>query len=213
MSVLTYEEGDRFVVRVFKHHTNNPDNLWTNSYEGLGTTPGSGADLLNWANSIVAFEAAIHMTPIQFDRFTISTWEADSVPYDPLTFMSVSVSDVGATGEVNGMMPINTCLSVARVATSGRFGHLFYRGVLDNAETAQPAGKLILLDASETQTRITAALTSSSLADYLGVAPDSNPAIVLINKDGSQVRNVVGLVAVGITTLPTDHAWFNRTSP
>lgn len=212
MSVLSAEIGDKFVVRVFKHHENNPDNLWTNSYEGIATTPDSGDALLNWALAIVAFEKALHMTPIQFDRFTISTWEADSVPYDPEAFMSVSITGSGATGEVNGMMPLNTTFSVARVATSGRFGHLFYRGALDNAETAQPAGKLILLDADETQERIDNALTSSSLSDYLGVAPDSNPAICMISADGSQVRNVVGLVAAGVTTLPTDHAWFNRTS-
>lgn len=213
MSVLDYVGGDKFVLRIYKHHENNPDNLWTNSYEFAAADAGDGTGLLEMATAFVAFEKLIHMTPIQFDRFTISTWEADSVPYDPESFMSVSITGAGATGEVNGMMPINVCLSVARVATSGRFGHLFYRGCLDNAETAQPAGKLILLDADETQERIDTAATSSSLIDYFGAIPDQNLHLSLVSKSGSQVRNVVGLAAAGVTTLPTDHAWFNRTSP
>jgi len=213
MSVLDFVGGDKFVLRIFKHHENNPDNLWSNSYEFEAAEEGDGTGLLEMATAFVAFEKAIHMVAIDFDRFTISTWEADSVPYDPESFISVAITGSGAVGEVNGMLPINQCIAVARVAASGRFGHLFYRGALDQAEVDNPAGKLVLQDASEYQDKIDAAATSSSAIDYFGAIPDQNLHLSLISKSGTQVRGVVGLAAQGVTTLPTDHAWFNRTSP
>jgi hypothetical protein len=213
MSVLAIVEGDRFIYRIYKHHDNNPDNLWVNSYEAVATESDDGTNLLQLATKLVDFEKAMHMVAIDFDRFTISTWEADSVPYDPLNFMSIAITGSGAVGETNGMLPLNTCLSVARVATSGRFGHIFYRGALDQAEVDNPAGKLVFQDSEEIQSRIDAALTASSLSENLGIAPEISPHLRMISKDGTQIRQIVGLVAAGVSTLPLDHAWFNRTSP
>jgi len=36
--------------------------------------------------------------------------------------------------------------------------------------------------------------------------------MVLVNADGDQVRPVIGLSVVGVTQMPVDHAWYNRSS-
>lgn len=212
MTVLAIEEGDRFIYRVYKHHENNPDNLWVNSYEAVATESDDGTNLLNLATKLVDFEKNMHMVAIEFDRFTISTWEADSTPYDPLNFMSVAITGNGLMGEVNGMLPLNACLSVARVATSGRYGHIFYRGALDQNEVDNPAGKLVFQDVADIQLRIDNALTASSLSENIGIAPELSPNLRMISRDGTQIRQVIGLVAAGVSSLPLDHAWFNRTT-
>lgn len=212
MPILAYEVGDLFVYRVIKHHENNPDRKWANTYEFRATEAGGETELLLLSDALVGWEKAMHMVAVEFDRFTISTWEADSKPYDPLTFVSSTITGNGAVGEVNGMLPINNCLNVTRVAATGRFGHIFLRGALDGAEVDVPAGVYTLQDTGDIQTRITTALTSSNLADFIGAAPDGSLSMVMVSKDGSQVRTIAGLFAGGVSQLPTDHAWFNRTT-
>lgn len=212
MSVASFETGAKFVVRIIKSHHNNPSDQWVNSYEFVATEAGGEPALLTLGTTLVAYEKLLHMVDIDFDRLTISTWEADSVPYDPTAFISSSLTGAGATGVVTGMEPLNECLSVARVCSFGRFGHIFYRGCLDAAEVFTPSGRAALIDDTEVQGRIDDAITTSGLDSYIGLSPDLGLALSLINKDGTNVRHVVGLSAAGVSFLPLDHAWFNRTT-
>jgi hypothetical protein len=211
MTVSSFTTDDLFVVRVKKHHYNNPSDTWVNNYEFQALTDGTEGDLLDLGQIVLAFEQQLHMVRIQFDAFSISTWEADSKPYNPAAFISVAVTDAGQTGEVSGMIPINQTFSVARVAAFGRLGHLFYRGCLDTAEVFAPAGINALVDPTEAQARVHSAVSESGLDAYMG-AGATQFGLVMVNKTGTQVRGVTGLQAAGVTTLPTDHAWFNRTT-
>lgn len=212
MSVTSFAEGDKFVVRIIKSHHDNPSDQWVNNYEFEATAAGTEGALLTMGDAVTDFEKALHLNVVDFDRMTISTWEADSVPYDPAAFISTPLTGSGATGVVTGAEPLNECLSVARACASGRFGHIFYRGALDAAEVFAPSGIQSLIDDDEIQTRITAALAASSLEDYVGVSPAAPLHMVLISKDGTQVRSVIGLIPAGVSFLPLDHAWFNRTT-
>lgn len=212
MSVSAFDSGDRFVVRIVKSHDNNPSDQWVNSYEFVMAVTGTEASLLAMGDTVVAFEKLIHMTPVNFDRMIISTWEADSVPYDPEAFISVSLTGSGATGVVDGFEPLNECLSVARVCAFGRQGHLFYRGCLDAAEVFAPSGRAALIDDTEIQGRIDEALTTSGLSDFISPTSGDVANLAMINADGTQTRLVVGLVAAGVSFVPLDHAWFNRTT-
>jgi hypothetical protein len=213
MSVLAINAGDRFIVRVIKFLATNPANKWANSYEFLTFDDASTSSLEGLVESCCEFEAAFHKDAVHFDRAIVSTWEADSKPYDPAAFLVIPQSLAGAVGPVGDNLPLDKCLSVARVARSGRVGHLFYRGVLNEADTAAPAGKSILTDRPGQQGIIDAALTSSGLADYVGVGAEGALRMVMINKTGTQTRPVADLTVQGVATLPTDHAWFNRTKP
>lgn len=213
MTVLSFSIGDLFTVRVIKYLTTNPDNKWANSYEFKALLSGSDAELGVLVSSLVLFEVALHHDVVAFDRVLVSTWEADSVPYNPNVFLSIPQSANGAVGPVGDNLALDKTLAVARVPQSGRFGHLFYRGVLNEADTSAPAGKTILGDRSGIQDNVDAAALSSEFTDYIGADPGSNFGLVMISADGETVRPVVSLTVQGVSTLPTDHAWFNRTSP
>ena len=214
MTVESFVANDLFVARVFKHHQNNPDNVWANSYEFRAVAGGDEGDLLTLANILLLFERNVHLEFVDFDRVTISTWEADSVPYDPAAFISVAVGGSGILGlEDSEALSLNQTLAVARVANFGRFGHLFYRAQLTEAEVVAPAGKTVLQNRATKQGVIDTAITTAELDGYLGTAPTAALGMVMVNADGTQVRAVLGLAVQGVTTLPTDHAWFNRTSP
>jgi len=211
MTVLTFAAADLFVFRVVKYLSTNPDNKWANSYEFRANATGTESDLLTAGEKLVDFEVAFHRTNVIFDRILISTWEADSVPYDPSTFISSTLTAIGTAAISGDMMALNTCMSVARIAASGRFGHLFYRGVLLEEDVEAPAGRSVLVDRAAQQANIDAALSSSGLGDYIDPFGDTAVQMAMINKDGTQVRKITQLRVQGVSSVPLDHAWFNRT--
>jgi hypothetical protein len=212
MSVLTYEIGALFVYRTIKNLTTNPLDRWANSYEFRAVEAGTDADLIAVALTLLPFEKAFHSNLVNFSEVLISTWEEDSKPYDPETFISYPTTGVGAIGGISELEALNICLTVRRSASSGRFGHLFYRGVLHEGDVEAPAGKATLSDPATMQEDLDAAMTSSGFDSYVGPTLAEGLELVMINKGGTQIRNVRQLVVSGVTMLPTDHAWFNRTS-
>lgn len=212
MSVHDFTTNDLFVMRIIKSHVNNPADKWANSYEFRATDVGTESVLLQMAEILIAFEKENHFELVNFERFTLSTWEEDSKPYDPEVFISSTISGVGGVAAAAGVLSLETCLNVTRVAAFGRYGHIFWRGALDSTMVEAPSGKDILVDPTSLQSQIDDTLTSSGFADYIGVLPDGNPALVMVSKDGTQIRPVIGLFAAGVSKLPVDHAWFNRTT-
>lgn len=213
MSVSDFSTDDRFVVRVVKHLITNPGDAWANSYEFVALDAGAETELLALATGLVTFEASFHYTTTIFDRVLISTWEADSVPYDPASFISSTLSAIGDTEATTDPLALNQCLSVSRSAAFGRFGHLFYRNCVSEGDVQAPAGKLILNSRPTFQERIDDALSDSGLEGYIGIPPSLGLQMVMINADGTQVRPIVQLRVQGMTTVKTDHKWFNRTTP
>jgi len=211
MSVIEFSSGDKFVIRLIKYHSANPNNKWANTYEFRATETGGTGPLNALASSIVLFEQALHMTFVKFDHYTISTWEEDSVPYDPEAFISTPLTVSGLRGGLADGLPLNQAYAVRRVPSAGRFGHLFYRGCLLEDDVSSPAGKQVLDDPEGLQESIDTALESSELGLTLGAALDGGFQMVMINKDGTQIRPVVTLTASGVSAVPQDHAWFNRT--
>jgi len=212
MSVLSYIADDLFTVTIKKFLLTNPENSWVNRYELKAIDPGFGGSLLAAALVLVDFEKALHSAAVFFSQISVSTWAEDSVPYDPDAFISSPISGIGDRVLAEDLLPLSTCLSVTRVAPSGRFGHLFYRGALYESEQSSPAGKATLTDPLGMQTRIDTAITASGLDDYFS-GGTSNLIMVMVNKTGAQVREVVGFVQGGISQVPADHAWYNRTTP
>lgn len=212
MTVSTFLEDDLFTIRVTKSLSTNPSNQWANSYEFIALAPGGESELLDLGGQIVEFEAAIHLGVVVFQRLLMSTWEPDSVPYNPATFISTSLSATGANGATGDALALNQTFTVTRQAAFGRFGHLFYRGVLTEAGISAPAGFSVLEDRDGQQDLIDDALASSSLGDSIGLASTGPFRMVMVNADGSQVRPIVQLRAQGVSAVPLDHAWFNRTT-
>lgn len=212
MSVLTYDAEALFNIRVIKCFTANPDNAWVNNYEVQAHIAGSEDELLACATKIVDFERLLHHSAVSFLRLLISTWAPDSVPYDPSAFISSTLTGVGERAPAGQPVSVNDCLSVARVCASGRLGHLFYRGVLLDGDFSAPAGKNVLTNKVAMQSFIDASLVGSDFEEHLGAAGLASIGLVMVGKTTAAVRNVLGLVTVGVASVPSDHAWYNRSS-
>lgn len=213
MTVVAFDEGDLFVVRTIKSHTLNPDRKWANTYEFKAATSGGAAELQAAGEACVDFERLMTHDVIRYERLLISTWTPDSVPYNPESFMSIPQALLGDIGPVGDMLPLNQCLAIARRPLSGRFGHIFLRGALQEADVAAPSGTAVLSAPITMNTNIQTALTTSTLGDYITVGGHTTLVMVMVTADGSNNRPVATLTAQGVTTLPMDHAWFNRTAP
>lgn len=211
-SVLEIAEEDRFTFRIVKTLIANPSDEWVNSYEFVSTASQTIDGIIALAAILVEFEAAFHLSWVNFNRILVSTWAADSKPYNPETFFSTTLTEIGAIDSAVDQLPLSACLSVARVAQSGRFGHIFYRGCLDEDNQTAPAGKPVLADKPAMQSLIEGAATSSGLDAYIGTGHTAEFVMCMVNKAGDQTRLVEELLVQGISYLPTDHAWFNRTT-
>lgn len=213
MSVLTFATNDLFVVRVKKNHNANPSRSWQNSYEFVANQSGTLSDLDALANIILDYEQQLHNTFTHFTQVSVSTWTADSVPYDPDAFLVEPVSLDGSRDTTGALAAITTCWNVSRPCLSGRTGHVFYRNVFAQSDLTAPSGISQLADPDSFTTLLADARNSSNLDDYLGLTPTAPLQMALINKTGSNIRGVQTLISSGVSQLPVDHAWFNRTSP
>lgn len=213
MSVLTFTTNDRFIFRIIKHYTTNPSRQWSNSYEVLANSAGSLGDLTVLGSALELFESLLHNTFTAFDRLVISTWSPDSKPYDPDAFYVQELTGNGTRDTTGELEPITTCLSVARQPTSGRLGHIFYRGVLSQGDTSAPSGITVLNSPGALTSELNDALTDSELSGYIGLGAAGPLVLAMINKTGTNTRLVMALKVGGVVQLPVDHAWFNRTTP
>lgn len=204
--------GDLFTFRVRKYLSTNPDNSWINSYEFVATAAGGEAELLLLGTALVNFEIEIHTEVVVFDALLISTWVPDSVPYDPTSFISSPLTGVGGRAiGVEDILGLSNCMDVRRFAATGRYGHIFYRGTLFETDVEAPAGKTTLVDRPGTQGRVDAALTASTLGDFLQGGGESL-TMCMINAAGDQVRQIASLNVGQVAQVKQDHRWFNRTT-
>jgi hypothetical protein len=210
MSVVAFDEGDLFTVVVEKSLHSNPNLTFRNSYEFQAQEAGSTENLITMGEALVAFEKAMTLETADFVELRIATWEPDSSPYNPATFLALPLTGTGDRTLGEGEeVALNVCLSVARVPQSGRFGHIFYRDALKKPDIIAPSGDWIFEDQDAYDTLLAGALTSSGIDGYL----DGSQVLrmVMVDKDGTFIRSVLVLSPQGISTLPTKHKWFNRT--
>jgi len=211
MSVVSYDTGDVFVYRVTKYLSTNPSNKWVNSYEAVAVAGGTETELLDLGTTLVLFETEIHHTAVVFDRLLISTWEPDSVPYNPSTFISSPLTAVGLRSvPATDYSPLGMCLDVRRETASGRFGHIFYRGVLFESDTSAVSGKAVLSDRPAMQTLVDDGLSDSGLEIFVG---GGSTTLKICMKGGveDEPRLVTQFRVGQVSLVKEDHKWFNRT--
>jgi hypothetical protein len=213
MPVSSYAVDDLFVFRVIKRMVTNPDRKWANTYEFRAVAAGSEDELLALGTALVEFEANMSLTATEFTRLIISTWVPDSVPYNPESFISTSLTASGGKIPGSDIQPLTMALSVARQVASGRFGHIFMRCVLQETDTVAPAGKSILVNRPAFQGLLNTAQDDAGLLDYIGLSPALGLQMVMVGKTDAEVRPVIGLAVQGVTQLPVDHTWYNRSAP
>jgi hypothetical protein len=123
---------------------------WANTYELIVDNPSQDVNevttrLNNLRNAFVTLERGLLNVAYTLDRVIISSYVADSQPYDPFTFVSYTVSLPGQfTSGSNPLVPLQLCVLAKRLVAFGRQGNLLYRGIVTrNETTVTPTGTVI----------------------------------------------------------------------
>lgn len=224
MSVLSPTPDEIFRVTVRKALQANPSATWINTYEvraeadnGNGGAFPSTAVLDEVAQTIVEWERRYHLTGVLFTRYVVSTWLADTEPYNGDEFLAVPTNLTGTVVPTGDPLGLNQCLFIERQPVGGRTGKLYLRGCLTEQAVAAVAGQTNLVDTFRDSINadlndpdnggdLLASLSSSWQAQLVMAGRNSANAVV--------VRPVVGLVASDrVVSKKTDNRWFNRSSP
>jgi len=206
-------------VRVYKYMTGDPLRGWGNTYEIWMGETGSLIDPDNCqalAGAIAAAEKELHLDWVQYDRAVVASWQEDSHPYDPTSFVTVDLSAYTGGRSTIGQkdLGMDTALKCRRQAALGRPGKLEFRqSIGTNDLDAGGSGKQVLNNTSRT------ALSEDLTALYdviQAFVQDTDPTATLAMLspyDGPPtVRTVLGLAVLNPGPSKFNHKWFNRTT-
>ena len=121
-------------MRIFKYAIGNPTYLWSNTYEicsDNASTVGDISGLPAMATSIALAEAVMHIDEVVYDHAVVASWQPDSHPYNPESFISVALDFDGGHTVAGTPAPRYVVMNVSRLVPFGRAGKLAYRGVFD----------------------------------------------------------------------------------
>jgi len=141
---------------------------------------------------------------------TVSTWEADSHPYNPLGFLTVPLNTIGAValGE-DTPVSLRQTLFMKRNVSSGLLGKLFLRGALCNADIEYSDGEWALDNPGGLQSRSNTALTTSGIGEYLeGI--DSVLFTLCMMGNAGETRLMNNLTVAGTADQKLNHKYFDR---
>ena len=211
-----------YIVRTFKSWSvRNPEDRWANTYEFTTEFGLDDSEITVLVNNVVQAERHIHLPLTQFLSATVSTYAADSKPYNPFAFRTFELTGVGTRTSSTDALDSNVVLHVKREATSGKSGKIFYRGCLTEADV-QPTGNLRFSLTPGSPVNNTGAdfvQYSNVLEAYAIGGINTEQAIMVLIGDnqrgptgtiGRVMRPVRQLVVGGVTVNRRNHAFFNK---
>lgn len=211
----TLPASDHFMVRIYKHHSLNPDRSWVNTYEFRNAT--AKTDITQYAPIIVAlveFERQLHFTTTQFSRAVLSSWVPDGTPYTPESFYITELQDsAGARLSGGQELPLNYVLRVKREVEFGRSGHIQYRNCLSEADSQSLGGIPFATSPTGLTALLNTAMDESLLEGYLaGGAFQAQHTLSMVRAVGNVAssRVIMGLTYGGINVVKYNHKYFNR---
>lgn len=229
-------------ITVFKAWGARTNRQWSNVYEvsaegAMDLTPGDPVAFGGIAQAIVAAERQIHFTNVYFHRYTISTWQPDSQPYNPLNLVTVPLDTQGLNpmpSTAGQEVDLRVVLLVDRVAPTGRPGRLFYRGCLAEGAIEAHGGYWRQQAGSPTLPGGTAwTAYKAALAPWIGGGAETQTLVLIGGKliktvvphteSGMQVqrikrtygppwhiRPVTDLVPTGVSVRQAGNRYFDR---
>lgn len=209
-SILDYVSGTRFTCRVRSSLVSNPRVRWFNTWEIRATSDGDITTIDSIIGSIVAFHYEVSYNYVRVDEATMSTWEEDSHPYNPLGFKTVVYNQIGANA-LGTLLPValRQTLFCKRLTESGLPGKLFLRGALANEDIFTYDGEWALVDVSAQEEVVQAALLASGLTNHMNGLASDDWAICTIGNDG-ETRWVTSLAPVQTSDVKLNHKYFDR---
>jgi len=206
MTVTNITQNELFTVRVYKRYGAN---VWANNYEirARQDVPFAQTAIIDLVNALTNLEQPIYPSYIRIDRAVVSTYQPDSIPYNPDNFTTIPIGAPGGAGFSTDPMPLEYCLFVRRVTASGRPGKLLYRGVFEeNTVTTADLRPIV----SPSRLNQLQNHFSSWFASFLG---NNNPfeMVMASGQENIQVRLVQGLaVSQSIVLKQVGNAYFDR---
>jgi len=204
-------------IRIYKYMVNSPKLGWGNTYEVYmpGTQLGDPTNCQVLANAIADAEAAFHLGWVKYDRAVVATWQVDGHPYDPASFVTVPLSQVGGLSLADQRdLGMDTVINFQRNPALGKAGKLAYRQCMGSANLdTGGAGSMVLTSAAAAARAEQIAFLYSEVQDALAELTDSDSTLAMISEyDGPPtVRSVLGLTLDGPGNNKFNHKWFNRT--
>lgn len=204
-----------YTVRIFKSWAaRDPERRWSNVYEiqSASTSPGA---LDATIDTIVLAERQIHANQVNFLEATVSTWAADSHPYNPTTFYTRELSAVGtANPSPATWLDSNVCFLVKLGAGLGRSGRRFYRGCLTESDVETQgdgrwtlsAGSVMLqagANFAAYRTQLSPMLSDGAGADKLVIASGHGATPTF-------VRQIFTLTSSGVVINKRNHRYFDK---
>jgi len=213
MSILSYDAGAKFILRVYKSLGDPFNYRWSNSYELVARVAGGMSDLTYAGEKFWGFEAALHAEAVSIDSYSVSTWVPDSVPYDPESFMVVPLTDVHGARGVLAMAALDVTLLLKRQAQTGRNGKIFLRGMLGETDIERQNTGWKLSVPGDIAGEISDAVSDNNIDGFfMGGAATLGLAMVSYQGEpGSTIaRNVLSLEVGGVASLQLKRGWYNQ---
>lgn len=204
-AVLALDPGAVITLRIYKRLSTNPAIAWANMYElaiGSEGTDDSTYDAM--VANFVAFEKAIHLADVEFDRAVVSSYVPDGTPYDPATFIVKPLSGLGQRPLIQPPVSLHNCLFARREVAYGRAGKAFYRRCLYRTEVISPAGTLAL----EAGAGITDAF-DDALAAIEPNFGNSGPPYLVMKSNILVVREITNFVPAGVRNVQYNNRYFD----
>ena len=204
-------------VKIFKAwNAADERNAWVNNYEILSddmAPADNQARLL--VEELVQAEQELHLTNVYFVKAIVSTWVPEGrAEYDPSTFVSLPLDARGLCSTTGDALDSNVCFYVRKEVSSGKYGKLFYRGVLVEADV-QPGGDLAFTIAPTSTLRqggTTWTAYYNQISPFLtGGAGNASLGMIGKVKSGATFqRPVQDLVPSGVVINRRNHRYFDR---
>lgn len=208
--VTDYADGARFVVRTRKHLLEQPSVKWFNTYEFRSTSAGGYADITDLARVVSDFEQDVMYNFAVVDQTSVSSWEPDSHPYNPLAFAIFPMEKLGENPlGVRVPTSLRETVYLSREVEGGRVGKLFLRACLATEDVIGGGPDWTLASPVPIQADVNAALTSSGLSLYLSGIESPQFGMCLLG-DSGETRFISNLIVRGCVDVKMNHKYFDR---
>lgn len=208
--VTEYSDGARFTLRVRSSLASNRRVRWFNTWEIRAMSSGDLTELTAMADAMIGFHVQVSYNYVYADEITVSSWEPDSHPYNPLGFVTFPLNQVGARA-IGGdsPMPLRQTLFLKRAVTSGLLGKLFLRGALSLPDMEYQDGEWGLDNPGGLQTVVNTAIGTSGIDSYLEGIEGAQFSLCMLTALGG-TRFYDNLLVAGTSDVKLNHKYFDR---
>lgn len=213
MSYVDPGVGEDFSARcIFK--LDGPIPLrWAVTHEFSTNVGGDSGSIDGLVETLATFHTSLLLPVFALEKIVVSTLAEDGSPYDPTTFKVYEFGAAGTrTGPTGEAYALESCVLVARVASSGRNGHMMLRGYLTEDDVQAVGGRVSLADLGAVQGEITDQITVSGLNAFLSGGSPADAQLYMISPGliDNDERAISTFLAQRLTSKKLNNKYFDR---